>query len=385
MKSSLIVFILVLQSVIVFSQKSTEVLNKTLSNLENINTASYFSKSSFSAPGDTTKFHSYSSYKKIFMDEKDSVYPANVYSFLPGDTNKLEYSFDGQLRTDINWKTQTATFDTVNRKSGVMLPFFIKTKSLIHYALENREDVKIHLTNYQDSIKIDFLFPEMMVEFVGIEPFVKESENNSSYTIWVDPQTFLPFKYIRKMPHQSSWNKIHDISINEELNIKKNIQVYIPANFDIRSNENNRLNPKEMEGRKAPLFTLEGIYGDTISLNQIKSKVLLIQFTGVGCGACHASIPFLNRLSSEFSSKKFELICIENWSSNKSGLKRYAKQNDIDFKFLISSKNLGKNYKVPAVPVFFIINKKHIIEKVILGYKKGDTDEKIRQILEEMI
>lgn len=51
-----------------------------------------------------------------------------------------------------------------------------------------------------------------------------------------------------------------------------------------------------MTGKKAPDWTLTDMKGQKVSLSGIKSKVILLQFTGIGCGPCKISIPFLNRL-----------------------------------------------------------------------------------------
>ena len=112
----------------------------------------------------------------------------------------------------------------------------------------------------------------------------------------------------------------------------------------------------------------------------------MIQFTGIGCGHCHASIPFLKNLVSEYKNKNFQFISIESWSSNVEGIRRYIEMNNINYLYLISSKEITKKYNVLGVPVFFILDKDTIIRKVILGYDdKGSTDNEIKEALNQLL
>lgn len=122
-----------------------------------------------------------------------------------------------------------------------------------------------------------------------------------------------------------------------------------------------------------------------VRLNDLKSKVLLIQFTGVGCGPCHHSIPFLKQLVDDYKATDFEFISLETWSNNIEGLKRYQQKNEFHFKFLKSSDEVTKSYGVSSVPVFFVIDKNRIIRKVIKGYSKETTDKEIKENIDKYL
>ena len=48
------------------------------------------------------------------------------------------------------------------------------------------------------------------------------------------------------------------------------------------------------------------------SLSDFKeSKVLLIQCTGIGCGPCMVSIPFLNKLKQDYKTDDLDVVAIE--------------------------------------------------------------------------
>ena len=84
-------------------------------------------------------------------------------------------------------------------------------------------------------------------------------------------------------------------------------------------------------GKKAPGWILENIEAQPVSLADCKSKIILINFTGIGCGACQAAVPFLKQLKELFTSEEFELIAIESWSRKVSAIRNYANRKELNY------------------------------------------------------
>ena len=66
---------------------------------------------------------------------------------------------------------------------------------------------------------------------------------------------------------------------------------YFPADYEIidykeRMEKRKMQRPDEMEGTAAPDFSLTDTYGNQVSLKEIQSDVILLHFTGIGCGPC---------------------------------------------------------------------------------------------------
>ena len=177
---------------------------------------------------------------------------------------------------------------------------------------------------------------------------------------------------------------------NAKFNLNKdavfNASNFYPCHFEIVQLQRGQQKPKkDMVGKKAPDWLLQDIDFNEVRLRDLGSKVLLIQFTGIGCGPCHHSIPFLKHLVTEYKTKDFEFISIETWSKNMEGLKRYKQKNEFNFRFLKSIDEVTKSYDVSSVPVFFIIDENRIIRKVIKGYSKGITDNEIIENIDVLL
>ena len=114
--------------------------------------------------------------------------------------------------------------------------------------------------------------------------------------------------------------------------------------------------------------------------------MILLNLTGIGCGACHASLPFLRTLKDRFSPEDFELVAIETWDNSRATLQSYAKHNGIQYKFLEGNDKVVTDYHTGgAAPFFFLIDQDRIVRKVIRGYSIEDTDKEIIDAVESLL
>lgn len=387
MKKTLIIGFGILICNVSLCQSKTEYLVNVLKKLDDIKTASYYSKSSSSAPGDTLAFITHERYVNMYINPADTFLGASYSTSSIDNLAEFDLCYDGTYSVRFDWENRKVQVDTLtnNRYRRPMAPFFIKAKSLIEYAIENIDNSIVKYNIFHDSIKISFYFHGKIIEFMGLTPFIKESPDKvSRYELWVD-KNHIPCKFIRKMPHQTSWEICSKIKTSNDLDHEFHALMKIPVDFAIKGRESRKNTTPELEGKTAADWKLKEIYGDSISLSDLKSKVILIQFTGIGCGPCHASIPFLKQLVIDNKEKDFELICIETWSKNISGIERYKDKNELNYKFLVSKSKIKDKYKIQGVPVFFILDEKRVIKKVIVGYQKGVTGKEIKNTINELI
>jgi thiol-disulfide isomerase/thioredoxin len=160
---------------------------------------------------------------------------------------------------------------------------------------------------------------------------------------------------------------------------------FIPDNFEIVVRGSKQPFRVDLTGKAAPDWSLKDSGNRTVGLKDMKSKVLLIEFTGIGCAPCHAAIPFLKQLVKDFKDKDFGFVSIETWSSGIDALGKYQKENALNYTFLKASDGLTKKYEVTGVPSFFILDRSRIIRKVVVGYEKGTTDKELRNSINELL
>lgn len=368
------------------NNSETVYLQKVLSKLSEIKSVSYYCKFSSSAPYDTLAFRTRERFVNVYINPADTLLGASFSISSIDKLTEFDLCYDGTYSVQFNWDNKNVQIDTLFTKprSRPIAPFFIKAKSLVEYAIQNIDNSIITYDSFEEATKINFHFQRKLVEFMSLTPSIKETpEKDSHYELWVD-KDYLPYKYIRKMPHQTSSQTCSEIKISNDSDYEFDAISKIPDDFAIKGNEK-KITTNKLEGKLAPDWILKNIESNSIGLKNLKSKVIMIQFTGVGCGPCHHSLPFLKQLVKDFENKDFEFLAIETWSKNISGLKRYQDRNDLNFKFLMSTKEVTDDYQVQAVPIFFILDENRVIRNIVRGYTKGVTDKEIRKIINELI
>jgi thiol-disulfide isomerase/thioredoxin len=388
-KTSLLVLLIVI--VLINSCKvkidNRDYLIKVLNNLKQIKSDSYISIESYSALFDTIKHKSRTFYIKELSNPSDTFIGADFAAFDPVDTSKLKWVYDGNSVTYLLWdekKIQVHSFiNDSSRYRRINTPFINRTKSIIKYALETRDSISIDLKDFGDSIHVILLISNKAVEFYG-KPCYMESPlyiPSSRYDIWINRSDDLPYRYKRTTPYETSWITCKNIKFNQIRNGEFIASGYIPPNFL----ESSKTAKVDLIGTVATNWILKDVNSKTISLTDIKSKVVLIQFSGIGCGPCHMSIPFLKKLATEYKSDDFDFVSIETWSNNVEAIRRYQNINHLNYKFIMSNEEVTKSYQVNVVPAFYFLDKNRVIRKVIEGYNEGTTDKQIRNAIKELI
>ena len=213
----------------------------------------------------------------------------------------------------------------------------------------------------------------------------------SHYEVWIRKSDDIPYKYYRKMAHSINSEECINPIYNKLSLADFNLYDYIPKDYEVR-HKRPRDTKKQtqkvyaLQNKPAPEWTLTDIHDNPVSLADIKSKVVLLNFTGIGCGACQVAIPFLKELKAKYSPEDFELIAIESWSGKTASRKGYAEKKELNYQFLGATEEVLKEYKTGrAAPWFFLLDENHIVRKVFYGYSEERTSKEIKEAIETML
>ncbi len=394
MKKLLLTILIAYVPISLWGQSDTMYLRKIYDNLKQIKSASYFWYQSASAPYDTIPSLSYTVYKKEFDNQEDNFVGASIANFLIEDTTKLVYFYDGKVKSYLNWENKTIPVDSFANNPYpfrvVYPPFFTYVKSLLNYALETTDNINIQVNDFSDSVFIGLSIYDKLVEVVGnkivyADPPGFTEDKWSTYDIWINKANNLPCRLIKKFPDKICWEVCKDIKINTTDKISFVAANYFPPDFAITFNENRTTNEKNLVGLVAPGWELKDTDDNEIALGDLKGKVLLIQFTGIGCGPCYQSIPCLKKIRDQYKREEFEIISIETWNTNISVIRKYISGNSINYNYLICSKEVKTEYGIQSVPNFFVLDEKRVIRKIITGFDKEKTYVELKEIIDQLI
>ncbi len=130
----------------------------------------------------------------------------------------------------------------------------------------------------------------------------------------------------------------------------------------------------------APSFSLPSRAGDTVSLDQLKGKVVMLNFWASWCGPCRQEMPLLDQMHKRYSSLGFTLIGV-NVEANTKDAERWLKETPVSFPVLFDrDSKVSKLYDVSAMPSTVFIDRKGNLRYLHRGYKAGDESEYLNQI-----
>jgi cytochrome c biogenesis protein CcmG/thiol:disulfide interchange protein DsbE len=124
----------------------------------------------------------------------------------------------------------------------------------------------------------------------------------------------------------------------------------------------------------APDIELIDVNKNTLNLSELKSSVLFINFWATWCKSCVDELPSIERLFRQLSGNpKFRLITIL-YKDDGYSISGYMKENGYTFPvYLNPNGSAAKYFGITGVPETFIIDKKGILRKKIIGPADWDS------------
>jgi cytochrome c biogenesis protein CcmG/thiol:disulfide interchange protein DsbE len=139
----------------------------------------------------------------------------------------------------------------------------------------------------------------------------------------------------------------------------------------------------EMIAAQAPHFSLKDLDGNTVSLKDLKGKVIVLDFWSTWCVPCKKSFPAMQLAVNAYKNDaSVKFLFIHTWETTKTpveDVKKYITQSGFKFEVLMDLKDgSGHNaavedYGVSAIPAKFIIDKAGNIVFKLTGFTGTDA------------
>jgi peroxiredoxin len=136
-------------------------------------------------------------------------------------------------------------------------------------------------------------------------------------------------------------------------------------------------------GTIAPDWTLYDTNGKKVSLNELKGKVVMLDFYFIGCSGCMASINPLNTIYEKYKNKDVIMASLTERDGKKE-VAAFEKTYKIQYPGYIGAADVVKAYHVTTFPVFYLIDKEGKIATVIDGYD-DDFEQKVTATIDNLL
>jgi thiol-disulfide isomerase/thioredoxin len=138
-----------------------------------------------------------------------------------------------------------------------------------------------------------------------------------------------------------------------------------------------------LEGK--PMPSLAGVAGwinGTVTADQIKGKVLVVDFYATWCGPCKAAIPHNNTMLKKYKDKGLAIIGICTSSDGQDRMAALVKSAGIEYPTAQDpTLKAEKNWQVHYYPTYAVIDRKGILRS--LGLQPENVEKVVTKLLAE--
>jgi len=127
--------------------------------------------------------------------------------------------------------------------------------------------------------------------------------------------------------------------------------------------------PNPQIGFVAPDFTLDTNDGKTITLSELRGKVVLINLWASWCPPCRAEMPALDRVYRKYREAGFVVLAVNTtYQDSEADARAFAQNLGLTFPILFDRDGAtSRRYRLQALPTSFFVGRDGMIRDVVLG------------------
>ena len=209
--------------------------------------------------------------------------------------------------------------------------------------------------------------------------------------VWIDKKDYMPLKYstafdvVQQKDTLFEYREFKLLSFSPEVDNTKLSFDAVPKTVLLKDYV--PYTPPELlpAGDPAPLWSLPSLAGDTVSLADLRGKVVLVDFFYKSCAPCCAALPCLQSLHEKYKDKGFVMIGIDPYDDPVKGkMADFLAKRDVTYTVLFSDRELPKEYHVSGYPTLYFIDRNGNIVHTQIGFSTT-LEEELEKKLVEML
>ena len=138
-------------------------------------------------------------------------------------------------------------------------------------------------------------------------------------------------------------------------------------------------------GNNLPAFTTTSLSGKIFSSDELRGKVVLINFWATWCPPCKAELPLLQKnIYDKINNKDFVVLAISRGEATDTVKKFIDKFNYTFPVYLDKETQVYKLFASKYIPRNYVIGKDGTVKLATVGFKKAEFEEMIKLIEKEL-
>ena len=151
-----------------------------------------------------------------------------------------------------------------------------------------------------------------------------------------------------------------------------------PGGFGI----NSKFGEISLDQQPAREFVAEDLNGETVSLDDLKGKVVMLDFWSSWCPPCRREAPALAQVYREYEGKNVEFIGVAIWDDRRD-VEQYIEEFDLPYPNLLDDKGrIAINYGVSGIPEKYFIDTAGNLDTKFVGPTRLDD---LRSVLDKLL
>jgi len=137
----------------------------------------------------------------------------------------------------------------------------------------------------------------------------------------------------------------------------------------------------------APLFTMQDIHGDTVSLKDLRGKVVLLSFFATWCGPCRQEVPEFIRIYEKLKDDGLEIVAIGLDAEGARVLRSFARDHQIPYPIVPGTRNVVLDYGgIESIPTTFVIDHHGRVAEYFVGWRPASRlEESVERLLQKRV
>ena len=152
----------------------------------------------------------------------------------------------------------------------------------------------------------------------------------------------------------------------------------------------------DLVGKPLPGFVLQRLGGGTLSLDDIKGNVSVLNFWAIWCGPCLAELPVLARFAKETAANDVKVIAVHTPLEHYPGItkeefpvvvrKPVSKYEDsFETVWDTREQNLCVRLGIESLPVTLVVDKEGIVRYRLVGFDPENAYRKLKAVVDSLI
>jgi peroxiredoxin len=164
-------------------------------------------------------------------------------------------------------------------------------------------------------------------------------------------------------------------SIRKEYVDGKQVITIIPSSDDEAAKRSVALDAfrRDLIGQQLPAFKIPGYDYRVWDSDQLRGRVMVMNFWFTACGPCIKEMPLLNALTADYKYKNVVFLALA--PESRGLIKRFLKKNSFKYNIVPAASKYIQQLQVENFPTHLLIDKHGVIRQVFIGYEEGIKDK----------